>query len=305
MNDVHEVFSLSGICVPSLKNLSPCVTITTIITDTGIERRDSMYQFESRVRYSEVDSERHLTLPAVMDYLQDCCTFQSEDMNIGVEYLAEQKQAWVLSSWEIKIRRYPVMGEKICVETWPYAFKGFYGYRNFRITNGQGEELVLANSVWVYMDMERMRPMRIPEKVADAYRPEIGEELPGEWGARKLSVPEGGTEMPPVPVAGFFIDTNHHMNNGKYILVAKESVPEDFAIGGVRAEYRRAAMLGDVLYPVVAVAEEKITVVLTDGGDQIYAIEELMENEDRDEIRRISEVKSDQKSRIWSLSGGA
>ena len=35
--------------------------------------------------------------------------------------------------------------------------------------------------------------------------------------------------MPPVPVAGFFIDTNHHMNNGKYILVAKESVPEDFA----------------------------------------------------------------------------
>ena len=134
---------------------------------------------------------------------------------------------------------------------------------------------MLANSVWVYMDMERMRPMRIPEKVADAYRPEIGEELPGEWGARKLSVPEGGSEMPPVPVAGFFIDTNHHMNNGKYILVAKESVPEDFAIGGVRAEYRRAAMLGDVLYPVVAVAEEKITVVLTDGGDQIYAIVEF------------------------------
>ena len=234
MNIVHEVFSLSGICFLSLKNPFPCVTITTIITDTGIERRDSMYQFESRVRYSEVDSERHLTLPAVMDYLQDCCTFQSEDMDIGVEYLAEQKQAWVLSSWEIKIRRYPVMGEKICVETWPYAFKGFYGYRNFRITNGQGEELVLANSVWVYMDMERMRPMRIPEKVADAYRPEIGEELPGEWGARKLSVPESGTAMPPVPVAGFFIDTNHHMNNGKYILVAKESVPEDFAIGGVR-----------------------------------------------------------------------
>ena len=59
---------------------------------------------------------------------------------------------------------------------------------------------MLANSVWVYMDMERMRPMRIPEKVADAYRPEIGEELPGEWGARKLSVPEDGTVMPPVPV---------------------------------------------------------------------------------------------------------
>ncbi len=36
-----------------------------------------------------------------------------------------------------------------------------------------------------------------------------------------------------------------------------------------------AAMLGDVLHPVVTVSEEKITVVLTDGGDQIYAIVEF------------------------------
>ncbi len=35
-----------------------------------------------------------------------------------------------------------------------------------------------------------------------------------------------------------------------------------------------AAMLGDVLHPVVA-WQKKITVVLTDGGDQIYAIVEF------------------------------
>ena len=38
-----------------------------------------MYDFKSRVRYSEVNSERQLTLPALIDYLQNCCTFQSED----------------------------------------------------------------------------------------------------------------------------------------------------------------------------------------------------------------------------------
>ena len=37
-----------------------------------------MYDFKSRVRYSEVNSERQLTLPALIDYLQNCCTFQSE-----------------------------------------------------------------------------------------------------------------------------------------------------------------------------------------------------------------------------------
>ena len=70
-----------------------------------------MYDFKSRVRYSEVNSERQLTLPALIDYLQNCCTFQSEDMNIGVEYLEQHHAAWVLSSWEIVMNRYPKLAE--------------------------------------------------------------------------------------------------------------------------------------------------------------------------------------------------
>ena len=58
-----------------------------------------MYQFSSRGRYSEVDSERNLTIPALLDYLQDCCTFQSEQLGVGVDYLMKQQAAWVLSSW--------------------------------------------------------------------------------------------------------------------------------------------------------------------------------------------------------------
>jgi len=33
-----------------------------------------MYSFSNRVRYSEVNSEKELTLPSLLDYLQDCCT---------------------------------------------------------------------------------------------------------------------------------------------------------------------------------------------------------------------------------------
>jgi medium-chain acyl-[acyl-carrier-protein] hydrolase len=52
-----------------------------------------MYSFNSRVRYSEVNSEKELTLPSLLDYLQDCCTFQSEDLEIGVDYLAKEQVA--------------------------------------------------------------------------------------------------------------------------------------------------------------------------------------------------------------------
>lgn len=92
-----------------------------------------MYSFSNRVRYSEVNSEKELTLPSLLDYLQDCCTFESEDFGVGVDYLAKEQVAWILSSWEIKVYRYPQMGQHIKVSTWPYAFRGFYGYRNFCI----------------------------------------------------------------------------------------------------------------------------------------------------------------------------
>ena len=132
-----------------------------------------MYDFKSRVRYSEVNSERQLTLPALIDYLQNCCTFQSEDMNIGVEYLEQHHAAWVLSSWEIVMNRYPKLAEHITVSTWPYSFKGFYGYRNFTIKDEAGEICAFANSVWVYMDTATMRPVRIAKEVQDAYIPVI------------------------------------------------------------------------------------------------------------------------------------
>lgn len=230
-----------------------------------------MYQFESRVRYSEVDSEKQLTIPALLDYLQDCCTFQSEDLDIGIEYLEQEQVAWVLSSWQIKILKYPKMGEQIKVYTWPYFFKGFYGYRNFTIEDADGNQLVRANSVWIFMDIKRMRPSKIREKVAEAYAKETQEALPGEWAERKLEMPEYGEEKGTVQAARFHIDTNHHMNNGKYILVAEEYLPEDFEVAEIRAEYKKAAVLGDVLHPVVTIEKNQAWVALNDETGSPYA----------------------------------
>lgn len=97
-----------------------------------------MYSFDSRVRYSEVDVDRELTLTGIINYLQDCSTFQSEDLNLGLDYLEQSNRAWWLSSWQIVIERRPRFGEEIVISTWPYDFKGMYGYRNFTIRDQAG-----------------------------------------------------------------------------------------------------------------------------------------------------------------------
>ena len=49
--------------------------------------RAHKYEFEGKVRYSEIDHRATMTLPALINYFQDCSTFQSEDLGIGTTVL--------------------------------------------------------------------------------------------------------------------------------------------------------------------------------------------------------------------------
>lgn len=231
-----------------------------------------MYEFKSKVRYSEVNSEKVLTLAALTDYLQDTCTFQSEGLGAGMDFLRSRQEAWVLSSWEIVIKQLPKVCQEISVGTFPCAFKGFYGHRNFCVKDSNGEVIVIANSLWVYINYETKRPTRIPEVVASKYDGVIADPIAFDWSERKIKVEGTGVQKQPVSVQRFFIDTNEHMNNGKYIMVAEEYLPRDFSVARIRVEYRNAAVLGDVLYPMVYEQDDSITVVINDACEKPYAI---------------------------------
>lgn len=100
-----------------------------------------MYGFDSRVRYSEVDDREKMTLASVLNYFQDCSTFHSEDLGVGISYLDSIGSLWVLSYWQIDIMRYPSVCEKIRISTFPYEFKGFLGYRNFLMQDETGKNI--------------------------------------------------------------------------------------------------------------------------------------------------------------------
>lgn len=230
-----------------------------------------MYQFNSRVRYSETDEEGKLTMTGIINYLQDTSTFQSEDLGIGISYLKKVKKAWFLSSWRILVDRYPVLGEEITVSTWPYAFKGIYGLRNFAIQDKAGNYLVQADSTWFLCDIATGLPMRVTREDVGPY----GEEEPAlEMGKteRKIKLPQEFTEGTPVIVSRHHLDTNHHVNNAQYAAIAKEALPEEFQVGELRVEYKKAAVLGDEMIPRVTKTDEGYITALCGAEGQIYAV---------------------------------
>lgn len=235
-----------------------------------------MYQYDSRIRYSELDETGHLKIESLLDYFQDCSTFHSEDIGLGVEYLKKQHMVWVMCSWQIVVARYPELGENVTVGTIPYDFKGFIGYRNFLMTDAQGKGLAYANTIWSLIDTESGKPVKAPKEMIAKYGLEPKLEM--DYAPRRIQVLEEGEKGEPVQIKAHHLDTNHHVNNGQYVRIAMDSLQRECHIRQLRAEYKKQVYLNDILIPYISYAhDDRDIVVLKDEEGNICCIVELQE----------------------------
>lgn len=232
-----------------------------------------MYTFNSRVRYSETDASAHLTIESIIDYMQDCTNFQSEDLGVGLEYHKERQIMWVLNFWQIIIDEYPRMGEKITIGTQSFGCEKMFGHRNFLITKQDEpeERIAIANSLWVLMDLKKGRPMIVTPEIGDVYG--VHEPLPMDYASRKIRIPQQDGEIQPgYMVQEYHLDTNHHVNNGQYVRMALAAVKEEITVRELRVEYRKQAMLGDEIIPVVYSMDAEYLVALNGADGKPYAV---------------------------------
>ena len=232
-----------------------------------------MYQYHSKVRFSETDEKRKLTLEAIVDYFQDCSTFQTEELGVGFSYLLPKNLTWVLLYWHIVVEEYPSLGENITISTIPYDFKGFLGKRNFFMEKEDGKVIAKADSLWSLLDMEKMIPAKIPGEVIQVYPQEDKIEM--EYLSRKITVLGEGRKEEPLLIQRHHLDCNNHVNNGQYIKMAGAYLPKEFEIRQMRAEYRKQAYLGNEIFPYIHENEDTITVRLCDADNQPYVVVEF------------------------------
>lgn len=231
------------------------------------------YEFEGRVRYSEIDHRGTMTLPALINYFQDCSTFHSESVGLGMESLRKAKKAWVLSYWQIVVDRYPRLCEKIITGTFATEFKGLYGNRNFYMKDEAGTQIACANSVWVFMDLEKGRPARPSAEHIEPYGTCPPLEMPYE--SRKIALPGQSEAGEPFPVRKYHIDTNEHVNNCQYVQMALEMLPGDIQVRQTRVDYKKSAVLGDMVFPRLSREADRTVVELCDAQENLYAVVEL------------------------------
>ena len=214
-----------------------------------------MYQYESRIRYSELDENGRIRLLALLNYLQDASTFHGVDCGMTTGHFREIHRAWFISYWDIRIDALPVDGERILVGTSPHDLKGVFAYRNFWLQDKETEKyFVKADSAWFLVNTDTMLPQKlVPEDLAP-----YGEQadlLQLGLKTRKVVIGKeaGLAFIGEKTVSREMLDTNHHVNNIRYISTAYDMLVDSGMIGAerypsrIRAEYKHAAAQGDIM----------------------------------------------------------
>ena len=216
------------------------------------------YTFHSRLRYSECGEDGLQSVFSIMNYLQDCSTFQSEALGLGIDRMKAEGKAWLLSAWHVVVDRYPAFGENIEIGTFASGFQGFYGFRKFFIRDAASAFCVRADSIWFFYDTAHGVPER-PE--ACFSQPYVDAEVDTDLNLlglspmqRKLRPPKPGEgkKAEPITVVRHFLDSNNHMNNARYLDIAAEAA-EIWRPREIQAAYSHEAVLHDVLTPEVKI----------------------------------------------------
>ena len=244
-------------------------------TSNNVEGQTAPFEYDFHVRYSEVDHRGLMTLPAVVNAFQDCSTFQSEVLGVGMRWLKQERHAWVLTHWHIAIDRYPALCEHITVGTFASRFRGVTAERFFYLRDDEGNFVAKGKSSWVFLNMETGKPARIEPRFVEPYG--THEPLPMPPESRRVVIPESREFRDPLTIRRGQIDTNEHVNNAEYVQMALEQLDREIYPHVLRVDYRRAAVLGDLVRPGIGLNKEgNLVITLDDTNDTMFASIELI-----------------------------
>lgn len=237
-----------------------------------------MYEYKTRVRYTDSAFNGEMSLSAVIDCFQNVFHFECDDTGVGTQDLIMKGLGWFIYFWQVDISRYPKCGEEIIVGTFAYEDRGSSEERNFYIKTVRDDIIVRANSVWSLVDLAKLQIMRIPNEVMDRNRKRNEDKLDMEYLGRRIrysgecNIRKVGEHI----VSRLELDSNRHLNNSEYIKIALATIA-DFNPSSVTRlciEYRKQAVEGDLLNIFLAREDEMIIDIRSDSGES-FAVMKL------------------------------
>jgi acyl-ACP thioesterase len=217
------------------------------MTETAI-----VFQKEYVVHTYETDARGIARPVALLNYLQDSAGEHAGRLGLSVIDLFKRGLTWVLSRYHVRVHRYPALGARLEVTTWPSGKRGRFATRDFEVADGAGGPVLSATSSWMVLDLAQKKPIDVEGVVGLTYAIEK-RALDDPFAS--LPVPAARDAEARFRVEASRLDWNRHVNNAVYVQWALEAVPPDVLLArrpvDLEVSYRAEAFYGDEVLSAV------------------------------------------------------
>lgn len=212
---------------------------------------------EYTVHTYETDARGLVKATALLNYLQDSAGEHAGRLGLGVLDLFKRNLTWVLSRYHVLLRRFPPMGARIVVTTWPSGKRGHFATRDFEVADGAGRPVLSATSSWMVLDLARKKTVEVSSVVGPEYAVDR-RALDDPFASLPVLAASDAEARFRVETA--HLDWNRHVNNAIYIGWALEAVPPDVLLAlrpaDIEVSYKAEAVYGDEVVSAVQKAPE-------------------------------------------------
>jgi len=182
---------------------------------------------------------------ALLNYLQDAAGEHAGRLGWSVIDLGKRNMTWVLSRYHVLIHRYPALGARLEVTTWPSGRHGYFALRDFEVSDGAGAVLS-ATSSWMVIGLEKKQAVKVDDVIGPGY---AVEKRALEDTFATLPVPAARDSEARFRVEMGHLDWNRHVNNAVYVQWALEAVPPEVLLNlrpmDIEVSYRAEALYGE------------------------------------------------------------
>lgn len=173
------------------------------------------YGFIDGVRINDVSAEGIIFPDALFRFFQEAAIRHSDSIGYNHSKYLDGNRVWVLNRLAYKLYEPIRLYELLKIETWSRGMQRFRGYRDFVLTVND-RRVGTASSVWLYIDIERKRPVKLDDAMTEAYQPE-DEHVSGteveDWSPE---VPADNARVYKLQTRYMDFDINADLNNTLY-----------------------------------------------------------------------------------------
>jgi acyl-CoA thioester hydrolase len=131
------------------------------------------YRYRFTVEPDAIDFNGHVGNVTYLAWMIEAATQHSASVGFGYAQCIELGGTWVAKSHHIEYRKPAFEGDELEMQTWIASIGKILSVRRYRLIRPRDNAVICEGETeWVFVDSERMRPMKIPARIIDAFEQE-------------------------------------------------------------------------------------------------------------------------------------